>query len=419
MRNIGVFLLLFGLAWCWAAPSLTTVDQYALATPAREEVSLDRLSKYLCPRHYSETQKARSIFRWVADRIRYDVPALHSETLPSQEAEDVLRTRKAVCAGYSKLYEALAERADLDVDYISGESPFNDQLPRLPKGVSGHGWNAVLLNGRWRLLDVTWAAGHLNEQGVFVKEFNDFWFCTPPEQFVYSHLPKQERWQLLSQPISSGQFSAFPRLSGEFFRLGLKLPPGQLQPLRVSGEAKLWLESPADVTGSALLSNAQGKFLDQYTLTGWRAGRLETRLRCPQAGKFKVQLYAGKKLKDDNSSTQTYRGVANYAIECQRGLDEPFPFTYGVFARSEAELLEPDRGRLRAASLQNFRVRFPEKSTIREVCLFSNHQVIGHLQLRQGVFQGQFRLPKSGKVQLSVGTDQARRYAHLLEYELR
>ena len=413
-------LLLLGLACCSAAPSFAPIDQRALAAPASEEVSIERLSKYLCPRKYSESEKARSIFRWVADRIQYDVEALHADKLPSQEAEDVLQKRRAVCAGYSKLYEALAEKAGLDVSYISGESPFNDQLPRLPKGVSGHGWNAVLLNGRWRLLDVTWASGHINQQGQFQKQFNDFWYCTPPEHFVYTHLPKQDRWQLLSRPISSKQFAGFPRLSGEFFRLGLKLPEKQSQPLQVSGEGLIWLEAPQNVLGSARLNDAQGKSLDRYTLTSRRQGRLETRLRCPGPGKYKIQLFAGQKVGEGQESSQEYLGVANYAIECRRGQDQIFPFTFGIFARSEAELLEPDQGILKAGSLQSFRIRFPNSSEVQEVRLFSNSQPLDKLQLQKGIYQGKFELPKSpGKLRLSVATGQARQYWHMLEYELR
>ena len=154
-----------GVALAWAQPG---VDQRALNTPASKEKNLDELARYLCPSNYSEEEKARSIFRWVADRISYDVDGLRQEKLPSQLPEDVLRSRRAVCEGYARLYPDLAERAGLQVTFVSGRSSFNDALPfKLPDNVAGHGWNAILLKGRWRLLDVTWAAGKVDARAHF------------------------------------------------------------------------------------------------------------------------------------------------------------------------------------------------------------------------------------------------------------
>jgi transglutaminase/protease-like cytokinesis protein 3 len=70
-----------------------------------------------------------------------------------------------------------------------------------------HSWNAVVVEGVFYLLDATWAAGNAdlsNPHGQFVFNFSDYFFCTPPDQFIYTHFPfdlvtNQPRpcWQLL------------------------------------------------------------------------------------------------------------------------------------------------------------------------------------------------------------------------------
>ena len=71
---------------------------------------------------------------------------------------------------------------------------------------SNHAWNAVCTDGKWRLLDSCWGAGYCDDQHRFQARFNEHQFAVPPEQFVLTHLPEVERWQLLAEPITLEQF---------------------------------------------------------------------------------------------------------------------------------------------------------------------------------------------------------------------
>jgi transglutaminase/protease-like cytokinesis protein 3 len=56
-------------------------------------------------------------------------------------------------------------------------------IGKLPKQ-NDHEWNAVKIDGRWKLIDVTWASGSVSTQtGKFVPEFNDAYYGTAPEVF--------------------------------------------------------------------------------------------------------------------------------------------------------------------------------------------------------------------------------------------
>ena len=59
--------------------------------------------QYLIQPAQNELEKARVLFRWIAENIAYDVTYDHAHQSP----EDVLETGTAVCAGYSGLYGSL------------------------------------------------------------------------------------------------------------------------------------------------------------------------------------------------------------------------------------------------------------------------------------------------------------------------
>ena len=124
--------------------------------------------------------------------------------------------------------------------YVVGERRLRQKQERLAQ------WNAVLVNGEWRLLDVLWASCALvgrrvagwrlvdvlgetdakeNADGGIRGEphyhNNEFFFITDPDLFVCTHLPDDPAWQLLPQPLSSRQFEQFVYLRERFFEMGL------------------------------------------------------------------------------------------------------------------------------------------------------------------------------------------------------
>lgn len=95
-------------------------------------------------------------------------------------------------------------------------------------------WNAVFLDGSWRFVQCNWGARHLvnakdapkpGEKGSVDNlryEYDDHYFLTDPEQFIYEFFPKQKEWQLLRNPISLEQFETLPFVRSLFFKYGLK-----------------------------------------------------------------------------------------------------------------------------------------------------------------------------------------------------
>jgi hypothetical protein len=87
-------------------------------------------------------------------------------------------------------------------------------------GGTNHAWNAVRLDGEWHLFDATWGVGSVDGRD-FHRRYKEFYFNTPPGQFVFSHYPTDPAFQLTAEPVSRELFFRLPRLDGDDFDAGL------------------------------------------------------------------------------------------------------------------------------------------------------------------------------------------------------
>jgi hypothetical protein len=172
----------------------------------------------------SERLKVNAIYNWITHNIRYDVKALKKTSLKPDEVATVLKKRKAVCDGYSKLFTALCEEAGIKAVTIEGYAKDwmfdNGDQFYIPR----HAWNAVYVEGRWHLVEPTWGAGHLVQEPTWLKKlfgskknptnaggklkfkfrYDPKWMLMDPLTFRKDHLPTDPLWQLTDSlmPIS-------------------------------------------------------------------------------------------------------------------------------------------------------------------------------------------------------------------------
>lgn len=196
-------------------------DSVALAVPAHAATSVDSIAHYLGRGLATPEEKARAIYRWVTENIDYDVRAFYGNrmAIPLQTPENVLRRRRAICDGYSGLVWALGQRMGLEMSVVEGWAKGGGRDPRDAPRRGRHSWNAVRIDGEWRLIDATWGAGDLIGRD-FVRRVRDFFFFADPEKLSFSHLPRDPLWQLLEAPLSTAQFDRQVMPSRDFWELG-------------------------------------------------------------------------------------------------------------------------------------------------------------------------------------------------------
>ena len=170
----------------------------------------------------------RAVYDWVTENIAYDVQELKklknkSSSKPKKisykAAKDrknerfkrVLRRKKGVCEDYSLLFDSLLTTLGYESIVVSGyikdpKGNLNLQL--------GHAWNAVKVQGEWKLYDLTWGAGYVIDGKKFVRNANDVWYDVDPSEMIKRHMPYDPMWQLLESPIDYAGFKR-GKLSGE------------------------------------------------------------------------------------------------------------------------------------------------------------------------------------------------------------
>lgn len=211
-----IFLLLFTLSFSFdvSAQSDAEVDERTAQYPKRF-VTPEALGERIATDFSSDRAKARALYNWIGHHISYNVAQLRTgsgrvafsyrtETEKQQKIDaherqlalKTLRSRKAICQGYTALYLLAGKAAGLNVVSIPGFSKTNaSHIGNMPK-VPDHIWNAVKINGRWEFVDATWAAGAIHSgTGKFVADFSHAYFAPEPKLFFTNHFPADEKWR--------------------------------------------------------------------------------------------------------------------------------------------------------------------------------------------------------------------------------
>lgn len=208
-RVILIFLLIFTTGSGFSA-DYSKIDKHAESVPSNL-TNVKDITRYLTKNLNSPTDKVRAIYYWMAHAIRYDISKMNSNltyTDPQQLVDEVLRTRKGVCANYSALFNACCQSAEIQSYIIEGYTRQYDKISML-----AHSWNAVNINGRFYCIDVTWAAGFVSGN-IYTHRFRDNFFMIEPDEFIKTHMPFDPIWQFSNNPITHREFE-----SGDFSKL--------------------------------------------------------------------------------------------------------------------------------------------------------------------------------------------------------
>jgi hypothetical protein len=202
------------------APVTTDVDAHALQATPEVERTPETLAAYLTDGLRTDREKARAIFRWITDRIEYDVASYFSGELRPMDAAQILAKRKAVCDGYSMLFSQLAKLAKLQVKNITGYAKGAPSGRSENAQIPNHVWNAVLIDGRWYALDATWGAGYVDSAG-FHHITDDFYFLAPPERLLVSHYAVNDELGVeQAAHLNSSEFIRLPKPPARLMHAG-------------------------------------------------------------------------------------------------------------------------------------------------------------------------------------------------------
>ncbi|MGZ4035692.1 MAG: transglutaminase domain-containing protein [Bacteroidia bacterium] len=217
--------------------NFSKIDAYAISVKGINDPG--KLSKKLTSPYKTDLEKARSIFRWIAENIAYDTKEFHSDSAhsihykiykdidmtvknPDNEfnlrlSEYVLKNKKGICEGYAALFKVLCDSANLKAEIINGIA--KNSVKNIGTAMSeNHAWNAIFLDNKWQLLDATWASGSCNDSITkFTKKYDDCYFLTLPNKMIINHFPTNSKWFLFPNPPTRAQFLSYPLAYAGYF----------------------------------------------------------------------------------------------------------------------------------------------------------------------------------------------------------
>ncbi|HEX2532902.1 MAG TPA: transglutaminase domain-containing protein [Chitinophagaceae bacterium] len=184
----------------------------------RDADDLYKVVHFIRKRWTVDSLRLRAAFIWITHNISYDVKALMQDR--SEEASTLkytLKKKKTVCSGYAALLQYFCNAFGLQNERITGfarGARTSINLTQRRRLLSNHAWNAVYLNGTWRLYDPTWAAGSVDDsdpdQLRYIPEYHEGYYETPPELLIGSHLPDKNVQQFLVKPVDLYAFKDSP-----------------------------------------------------------------------------------------------------------------------------------------------------------------------------------------------------------------
>ncbi len=189
----------------------------------------EKLALKLTENLNDDSEKVKAIHCWITHHIKYDVKKSGKYDFSRVPVETILKKRKAICTGYTDLFNELCKQAGIVSTEVPGYTKglltdLNDHFY-----LDEHIWNAVYINNEWKYIDNTWDAGYvINHKrtiwGAFVYFFSggkydrfkikprfkfrpvlDYYY-KDANAFNYDHFPANPLWQLASPALSIKDF---------------------------------------------------------------------------------------------------------------------------------------------------------------------------------------------------------------------
>ena len=213
MKHLILYLTIITFSCTFNAQEFNHIYQKVKSIPKQTYKTINQLHDLLVKSNYSHEEKTQAFAKFIVNNIAYGKRA--------KTPLKCVNSMEGVCQDYSELFKALCDISNIECHVVVGSGKNDSQ--DIGFYSSNHAWNAVKVNGKFQLFDLTWAAGTYNFQTKsFNKKFNDQYFNAKAEDFISNHFPDNSKWQLLDKPLSKNEYINSPAFSPEFKNLSLK-----------------------------------------------------------------------------------------------------------------------------------------------------------------------------------------------------
>jgi bifunctional glutamyl/prolyl-tRNA synthetase len=209
----------------FSASNLTLVDKSARfinsiplgTTPA------SLAQGYVCRPYRSDVQRLRAIFTWVSERIGWE-----DDFEGEIDTRHVLQSKRGCSHEIAIIVAEMCAAVGLHAEVVRGylKTP-GESLDLDSVAHPNHFWNAVIVEGEWRIMDCS-LAGPTNPKRVQYSNVGssvaEFWyFLARPMEVCYSHVPLLPEQQHICPPQPHDVLMALPCATPVYFKHKLHL----------------------------------------------------------------------------------------------------------------------------------------------------------------------------------------------------
>lgn len=269
---------------------------------------------FVCRPYKSDVQRLRAIFTWVSEKITWE-----EDFDGDVDSRRVIQTKRGcaeeVAVLVMEMCAAVGIHAEIIRGYLKtpGEVPELNVLPR-----SNHWWNAVIVDGEWRIMDCSLAAPSNPKRGLYSTHggqlSESWWFLARPTEICWTHVPEQHHAQHLCPPIAHEVLLALPCACPTYFKNELQMIDYDTSLIRIEDLELVHIkftvpadvECAAEVEARAFERDADGDFFESgevvkrraLTQAEWVGGqkRYTVKALLPgDEGQGVLKIYAGKR----------------------------------------------------------------------------------------------------------------------------
>jgi hypothetical protein len=376
-------------------PKMKNVPRAIEANRATDPAEyVKQIAAYINENSKDDFERVKKAHDLVALLVRYDAPNFWANTVPDQSYQNVLKTKLAVCQGYSNLFKKLCDELAIPCDIVIGfgrgvgTSPFAGDTPT----DSNHAWNIVTVNNEHYLIDCTWDSGYMDGR-VSKQSYTTDWLFLKPEQFLCSHYPENSRQQLTAKPLSSSEFLRLPFYKPKFFEVVEGIDQNLLAINQVDGALALDYAVKDGFEISYAIYNENGSKQFPNNAFAQREGeKHKAYFSFPASGMYLLRIFWKK------AGARMGEGCGELGIVSSAGNAVQYPTQFASSGKN-IELISPIEMPLQHGRTYEFKVRVDNKKAVMVIHGKNSFQLA---KGDDGIFSGELEIPANIK-ELSIG----------------
>ena len=234
---------------------------------------------YVCRPYRSDVQRLRAIFTWVSERISWE-----EDFEGDIDMRHVIQTKRGCSEEIAILVAEMCSSVGLHAEVVRGYLKTPGEILDLDiVARPNHFWNAVIVDGEWRIMDCSLAGPTNSKRSLYSSAgsqvADSWWFLARPMEICYTHVPLLPEQQHICPPLPHDILMALPCACPPYFKNGLQIVNFDTSLLNLENLelAHIYFNVPedvecvAEVEAKAIAQDADGDYFESGDVVRKRA----------------------------------------------------------------------------------------------------------------------------------------------------